>query len=258
MKVFITCISIEFEKFLKSKIPLMSILALSLVPFSGGFFMFILKDPELAETLGFISTKAQLMGSADWPSYLELLTQAIAVGGLIVFGFIASWIFGREYSDRTVKDLLALPVHRSIIVLSKFTVVVVWCLILSVFVFIFGLMAGSVVGLPGWSINELLNGILTFVLCSVLTILLSTPVGFFASVGRGYLFPLGFVIFTIVFSQVVAALGYGDLFPWAVPAVASGISGEGMIEYAGLLSVVLTSLLGLSATVAWWKYADQY
>ncbi len=57
--------------------------------------MFILKDPELARMLGFISAKAHLMGSADWPSYLGLPTQAVAIGGLFVFGFVTAWIFGR-------------------------------------------------------------------------------------------------------------------------------------------------------------------
>ena len=115
------CISIELKKLFKSKLPLISLFALMLVPFIGGFFMFILKDPQLAKNLGFISAKANIMGSADWISYMSLLSQAIAIGGLVVFGFITSWIFGREYSDRTIKDLLALPISRTTIVISKFT-----------------------------------------------------------------------------------------------------------------------------------------
>jgi ABC-type transport system involved in multi-copper enzyme maturation permease subunit len=47
--------------------------------------------------------------------------QEIVIG----FAFVTSWVFGREYSDRTVKDLLALPAPRSSIVLSKFIVVVI-------------------------------------------------------------------------------------------------------------------------------------
>jgi len=46
--------------------------------------------------------------------------------GLIGFAFVTGWVFGREYSDRTVKDLLALPTPRLSIVLSKFIVVAIW------------------------------------------------------------------------------------------------------------------------------------
>src|SRR5699024_12695086 len=69
---------------------------------------------------GFISTKAQIAGEATWPSYLNLYAQIIAVGGIFVFGFVNSWIFGREYADNTIKDLLALPYPRAVIVLAKF------------------------------------------------------------------------------------------------------------------------------------------
>src|SRR5699024_1298166 len=46
--------------------------------------------------------------------YINLHAQMIAVGGIFVFGFVTSWIFGREYADKTVTDLLALPYSRAI------------------------------------------------------------------------------------------------------------------------------------------------
>lgn len=254
-----TCISIEARKLFSSKVPLITMFSFMLVPFIGGFFMFILKNPNLAQKLGLISAKAHIMGTADWPSYFSLLAQAIAIGGLIVFGFITSWIFGREYSDRTIKDLLALPISRNIIVFSKFIVVVLWCLVLSIFVFVLGLIVGKVVDMPGWSSDIILRGTLVFIVCSILTILLSTPVAFLASVGRGYLSPLGFVVFTIVLAQIIAAAGYGQFFPWSIPALASGITGSdnAIIEDISIIIVILTSVVGLVGTMFWWTYADQ-
>lgn len=85
-----------------------------------------MKDPDLARRLGLISAKAQIVaGSADWPTYLGFLAQATAVGGILLFALIGSWVFGREYSDRTISDLLPLPTPRRSIVLAKF--VVLWC-----------------------------------------------------------------------------------------------------------------------------------
>jgi len=255
----ITCVSIEGKKLFHSKVPLITMLALTLVPFIGGFFMFILKDPNLAQSLGFISAKAHIMGTADWPSYFSLLAQAIAVGGLLVFGFITSWIFGREYSDRTIKDLLALPISRSIIVFSKFIVAVLWCLILSIFVLVLGLIVGKVVDIPGWSSDIMIQGTLVFIICSILTILLSTPVAFFASVGRGYLSPIGFMVFTLVLAQIIAVTGYGQFVPWSIPAMISGAAGNDnvIIESISIIIVLLTSIFGLVGTMFWWRYADQ-
>lgn len=259
MNKIMTCVSIERKKLFHSKVPLVTMLALTLVPFVGGFFMFVLKDPSLAQKLGFVSAKAHIMGTADWPSYLSLLTQAITIGGIAVFGFVTSWIFGREYSDRTIKDLLALPISRNMIVLSKFIVIFLWCLILSIFVLGLGLIVGKMVDIPGWSLSIMIQGILVFIVCSILTILLSTPVAFLASVGRGYLSPLGFMVFTIVLAQIIAATGYGHLFPWSIPALASGVAGSesAIIEDISIIIVLLTSAIGLIGTMFWWRYADQ-
>lgn len=260
MNKMIICIQVEIKKFFHSRIPLITMIALMMVPFIGGFFMIVLKDPSLAQKMGIISTKAQIMGAdADWWSYIGILTQAISVGGLVVFGFVASWVFGREYSDRTIKDLLALPMSRNIIVISKFIVIFLWCIILSICVFLIGILVGKFIDLPGWSLEVFFSGSIIFSICSLLTILLSTPVAFFASFGCGYLSPLGFMIFTLVLSQIVAATGFGEFFPWSIPAIASGLAGKEneILTNSSLTIVFLTSIIGLISTMFWWRYADQ-
>jgi len=79
-----------------------------------------------------------------------------------------------------------------------------------------------------------------------------------ASIGRGYLSPLGFVVFTLVAAQIVAVTGYGWYFPWAVPALLSQTIGKGSaaIEVIGINIMLVTSLVGTIGTVCWWRYAD--
>lgn len=248
----------EALKVLRSKIIWISLAAFLIVPFIGGFFMFILKDPELARSYGLIGAKAQLAGTADWPSFFEFLSQAVAVGGLVLFGFISSWIFGREYADHTVKDLLALPIPRSLVVGAKFIMLFAWCLFLALTALLVGLWVGDMVVLPGWSRELAVQGYKTYFACAILTIALSTPVAFVASVGRGYLSPLGFVVLTIILAQIVAATGYGNYFPWAVPALCSRVAGPA-IAAPGIPSYILviaTGLAGLIGTSLWWRYAD--
>ncbi|HEY8804824.1 MAG TPA: hypothetical protein VIM42_06915 [Clostridium sp.] len=77
-------------------------------------------------------------------------------------------------------------------------------------------------------------------------------------VGRGFLSPLGFVIFTLVLAQIIAATGFGQFFPWAVPALYSKIAGEtsAPLEAISCFIVVLTSCAGLISTYLWWRFAD--
>jgi ABC-2 type transport system permease protein len=251
---------VELLKARRSKMPLLTALGFSLAPFAGGFFMIVLKDPDLARRLGMISAKAQIVaGSADWQTYLGFLAQATAIGGIILFSFIGSWVFGREYSDHTLKDLLALPTSRSTIVLAKFVVVMLWSAILTMVIYVIGLGVGVAVALPPVSAEIFWQGTITMAITACLTIALVTPIAFFASVGRGYLPPLGAAILAVILAQVIVATGWGEYFPWAVPALYTGMAGPqyanlGMISY---VIVILTGLAGLIGTFAWWELADQ-
>ncbi|MBT2694515.1 ABC transporter permease [Bacillus sp. ISL-55] len=259
MRELAIAVSVESKKFFRSKVPLITMLALLMIPFVGGLFMYILKDPDNARNMGIISAKAQLAGAADWPSFFGLIAQAISIGGLMAFGFVTSWIFGREFSDRTIKDLLALPILREYIVMAKFIVVFIWCLLLSVLVFLLALGVGYLVDIPGYSAEILKQGANVFFVCSVMTLLLSAPVGFFATIGKGYLSPLGYIIITMMIAQIIATTGYGQYVPWSIPALASGIDGSGEIavEPVSYAIVLVTSVAGLLATALWWRWADQ-
>jgi ABC-type transport system involved in multi-copper enzyme maturation permease subunit len=259
MTALLAALQVEGLKLRKSKMLWTVLAAFTLAPLMGGFFIFILKNPEFAKSAGLLGAKAQIAGEATWPSYFSLLAQIIAVGGILVFGFVASWVFGREYTDRTIKDLLALPYHRSIIAIAKFLAIFITTSLLSVYVVVCGILIGGAIGLSGWSSAVLLEGLLVLLITALLTISLSTPVAFFASWGKGYLAPLGFVVLMVVFSQIIAAVGYGDYFPWSIPALFSGITGEGQsLRASSFLIVVFTSLTGFVGTLAWWLYADQY
>ncbi len=248
----------EILKIRKSRIFLMSLLISFFIPLMMGFLMFVVKNPELSSKLGIVSTKASMFGKADWPTYFGLLTEGIAGIGALGFAFVTSWVFGREYSDRTVTDLLALPVSRSSIVLSKFMVVVLWCAFLSLIFFVFGLFVGVVVNVSGWSGEIALLAANRFAVTSFLTILLCTPIAFFASYGRGYLPPMGFAIATLIAAQFIGILGLAPYFPWAIPVtystVGTGSSQIGVISF-GILFI--TCIVGCLATFAWWRFADQ-
>lgn len=246
---------VEILKARRSRMSLFTALGFALLPLASGFFMVVLKDPELARRVGLISAKAQLIaGAADWPTYLGLLAQAIAGGGIVLFGLLGSWVFGREYSDRTAKDLLALPTSRSVIVFAKFVVVVAWSAALTVMICLVGLCVGAAIGLAQGSMQIVLQGTVTTALAACLTIALVTPIAFFASAGHGYLPPMGFVFLVLLLAQVVAAAGWGEYFPWSIPALYSQGEKLGTVSY---VIVILTSVAGIAGTLIWWELADQ-
>jgi ABC-2 type transport system permease protein len=246
---------VEILKARRSRIPIVSALGMSLIPLAGGFFIFVLKNPDLARRVGLISAKAHLLvGTADWPTYLNFLILALGAGGALFFSFIVSWVFGREFADRTVKDLLALPTTRSSIVAAKFILVAIWTGVLTLIMLGIGLVVGFAISLPPVN-SEIIRMIgANLIITSCLTILLLTPIAFIASAGHGYLAPMAFALLVEALAQFVGIAGWGEYFPWAIPALyAQG-------QYPGIVSFIIiaaTSLAGLSATFRWWERADQ-
>jgi ABC-2 type transport system permease protein len=250
----------EVLKARRSKVPWLTALGFSLAPLVGGLFMIILKDPERARSMGLISAKAHLAaGVADWPTMLSLLAQATAIGGGLLFTLVTSWVFGREFSDHTAKELLALPTSRAAIVAAKFVVVSMWATGLTAFVLMLGLIVGAAIGLPGWSMALLWRAAGALIVTAGLTLALMTPVALLASAGRGYLPPLGWAFLTVFLAQILAAIGWGAWFPWSVPALFSELAGP-RADQIGLQSYVVvgvTFVIGLAGTFIWWNRVDQ-
>jgi ABC-2 type transport system permease protein len=260
MNAFQAALWVETLKLRRSKVPLFTALGFSMAPLVGGLFMIILKDPVAARSMGLIGAKAQLTaGVADWPTFFDLLAQSVAIGGAVLFAIVTTWVFGREFSDRTVKELLALPTTRQAIVAAKFVVIVGWTFLLTLLVFGLGLVVGSLVDIPGWSPQLLRAAFVTCLGSAGLTIALVPFVALLASAGRGYLPPFGWTVLTVVLAQIAAATGWGDWFPWSVPALFTGVAGP-RADFLGPHSyrlVLVAGLIGLAATFYWWRSADQ-
>lgn len=260
MKGLYSALWAESLKVRRSKIFWISVLGFALVAVMMGLMTWVSRYPILAGQSTLVSAKASFFQD-NWSFYLQLLLQIILSLGTIGFGIVSAWVFGREYIDRVITDLLALPIHRSTIVLSKFIIIIVWSFFLSLILFIFGLLTGWAVNIPGWSFELTYHYFIIFVGISILTILISTPAAFIASFSRGYLAPIGYVISTLILTNLVV-LGIPILapyFPWAIPALIGGVAGPNL-PYPGLVSYIIlvsTFILGLIGTLAWWRYADQ-
>jgi ABC-2 type transport system permease protein len=260
MKAFSAVLWTELLKVVRSKMLLGTAVGFMILPLAGGLFMLILKDPAQARAMGIINAKAQITAmTADWPSFLEMMAMGIGGMGEILFAFITAWVFGREFSDHTVKEWLALPTPRQAVVSAKFVVIAIWTLLLTLLVFLVGLGIGSMIGIPGGSFNLAWNTFWTVMLTVLLINMLMPVAAFFASLGRGYLLPLAWTILALGFANMISILGWGDWFPWGVPVLVSGMV-KPNADHLGLhsyLMVLLTYVAGLVVTYTWWRSADQ-
>lgn len=261
MNNLIDMVWVEFRKTIRSRMPQLTILGSLFMPCGIGFLLFISRNPDISRKLGLISAKADLMRvtATDWPSYLTLSAQMIAMAGFFFFCLITSWVFGREFVDGTVKDILAVPIPRSSILLAKFIVSAIWSAILTIAIFGLLLIMGALFNLPQGSLAVIWQGSVTLAITAGLTILIVLPFALLASIGRGYLLPMGAAIILLIMANVAAIAGWGDYFPWAIPGMYTQAMAEpgSSLGAASYWVVILTGLAGMEATFLWWKYADQ-
>jgi ABC-2 type transport system permease protein len=260
MNAITACIFAEYLKIRKSKIFFISLLFFACLPCMLGLIMFVQKNPEMAGKLGMIGQKATMLrlGEASWINFGNLVLQTNAAISFIGFGFVTSWIFGRESTDKTLKDILALPVSRTNIVHAKFLTVFVWCSLLSVCFGISTFIIGQILDLKGLTDFSIRYYSLKLIYTAWLTLFLSPPVAFFASYSRGFLLPIGFVILTLILSNFTGIIGLGPWFPWAIPGIFSmpERNQELTLNAASFLLLITTCITGYVGTIAWWKYAD--
>jgi ABC-2 type transport system permease protein len=247
---------VERRKASAARMPLWTTVGSLFMPLGIAFLIFVARNPEISQTLGLVGAKANLIAysATDWPAYMGLFGMIVAAGGFFFYVLTISWLFGREFADGTVKDMLAVPVQRAHIILAKFTVMVVWSAMLTTVMIVVGLVTGALMNLPNGSISAIVSGGGRAAVAACLTIVVTMPFALLASAGRGYLLPLAAAVLTVMMMNLAALLGWGDYFPWAIPGLyAQGAS----LTPTSLAIVILTGLLGIVATYEWWMRADQ-
>lgn len=199
-------------------------------------------DVALAAKLG------PLVAEGGWAGYLTASAQVIAVAGLLGFGVVLSWQFGREFSDGTVTGLFAIPVPRRTMAAAKILVYLCWTFVVSSGL-ILTLLIGGVsfgLGVPGseiWPLVAREYGL------ALLTAGLAMPAALAATLGRGALSGIATIIGLIVLAQVAVFTGIGGWFPFSAPglwAATGGASPDSAVS-AGQLALVLP----MAAACAW-------
>jgi ABC-2 type transport system permease protein len=192
---------------------------------------------------------------ADWAAYLGLFIQMVPAGVFFLLVISISWVFGREFTDGTAKDLLAVPVRRSSILLAKFILIAAWAGLLTMVILVSGFLMGAFLKLTGGSTTLILEGIGRVLLTACLVTLVVLPFAFFASAGRGYLLPLGMAVLALLMANLAVVIGWGEVFPWSIPLIMA--QAKEPLPPASTLIVILTGLAGMAATWLWWKNTDQ-
>jgi ABC-2 type transport system permease protein len=195
-----------------------------------------------------------LVSGTGWVAYSGLIDQVATSGLFVGVGIVVIWCFGREFSDRTVGSLFALPTSRGTIAGAKLIVVTGWSLFVSTLVVLVAVglgLAGDLGPLNAAALEELGEVLAVALLTSLLASTLALP----TSVGRGYLPGIGAMVLVLVSAQMAVLFQAGAWYPFAAPGLwaVAGSQGEVLVTLPQLAMAPVLALVGAGVTVRWWQ-----
>ena len=247
-------IAAEWLKLRRSRLGWMTALVLGVgVPGLTAGFMAAAGGP--ADSPVALKVNAMLIGTG-WTAYLGMSAQLQSVAMVFGAGLVTAWCFGREFTDRTLGGLFALPTSRPTIAAAKTAVTLVWSALVCLTNITVTCVLAPLAGLTVPSAAVIFNPCLKAVVVGLCAALLATPLAFIASAARGYLPAIAALILIVVITQILSVLGVGGWFPYAAPSLWAGMGGQAaaaLITPEQLSLIPLTGAAGIAATIWWWR-----
>lgn len=250
---FAAVVYTEFLKLRRSRITWITLAVYSFMVGIAGFFMWLMKNPGLAESLGIFGQKAQFAFGGepiDWTTFLAFIAQMGGIGGLIMSSVIVTYVFGREYAEGTAKNLLALPVARRSFVFAKILVAAAWFGCLTLWMLPGTFIVGSLVGIGTLQAAQFSAAAGRLLALALMSLCCSFLTAWVAVETRGYFAPLGYSIFTLLLAVIFAATGWGPWVPWSIVGIYSGAAGpEASVGGGSFLVIAATAAAGILLTL---------
>lgn len=235
----------ELLKLKRSKMFLVSILGSAAVPFMCfiGFLNKRGKSPDVPIQFSEVFSETNM--------YIVLLI------GVLLYGVIASYLFNREYIENTLKSLLTIPVSKVSFMLSKFIMLLIWIMTLTIVSWGLTLMLGLVGDFEGLNSTVLAESLKQFVIGGGLLFLVVTPAIFITLVSKNYVPGIVFNTVITMVNVMMITSEYRALYPWAGVwvIVNNMVVPEYPVEYT-YISIFTTFIIGFIATMIYFRKED--
>lgn len=200
-------------------------------------------DPQVLAKLGPVA-------DGDWKGFLLGAAQITGAGGLGGFAVVLAWMFGREFGDGTIAGLFALPVRRTTIALAKLIVYVIWVTVMSLLLAVVLGVVGTLAGL-GAIEGETPAMLLRQVALGVMSVAITLPVAWAATLSRSVLGGVSVAIGLVVVAQVSVLAGLGGWMPLAAPALWAISLGTGVSPVQLSLLLPFGAIFVVLTTASW-------
>ncbi|GAA0123831.1 ABC transporter permease [Clostridium faecium] len=177
--------------------------------------------------------------------------------GILLYGLIAAYLFNREYVEDTLKNLLTIPISRTNLVVSKLVLLLIWIMALTIISWVMTLILGLIGPFEDLNNTVLITSFKEYIIGGGLLFLLSTPIIFVTLLFKDYVPTIAFTIAITMVNVLISNSEYSVLHPWsATVAIATNVFRPEYPPIYSYISVFATSLIGVIATITYFKKVD--
>jgi hypothetical protein len=209
--------------------------------------------------IGNIMERHEKIGSSnlykDFFPYTNLYV--ILLIGVLLYGVITAYLFNREYVENTLKNLMVIPVSRISFILSKFILLFLWIMVLTLISWALTFFFGLIGQFQGLSAGVLLNTLKEYMIGGSMLFLLATPVIFITLFFKDYVATIVFTIAVVMVNVLILNSRYSPFYPWSAAILVTGnkyVSASANIY--SYISILAVSIIGFAATIIYFRKID--
>ncbi|MCR8845175.1 ABC transporter permease [Paenibacillus sp. SC116] len=177
--------------------------------------------------------------------------------GTLLYGVIAAYLFSREYTEDTLKNLLTIPVSKTSLIVSKWLLLLLWIFMLTLVAWVMTLLLSFVAQFEGLSVAVIVDSLRQFFVGAFLLFLLSTPIILITMLFKNFVPTIIFTAVVTMANLTVIDTDYQGLFPWSAVHMVVTNSTEFVYPISYSYAIIFaTSILGLAATIVYFKRSD--
>ncbi|OOR48407.1 ABC transporter permease [Bacillus pseudomycoides] len=189
--------------------------------------------------------------------FSEVNLYTTVVLGVPLYGVVIAYLFSREYTEDTLKNLLTIPVSRINFIISKFILLFFWIVMLTLVAWGLTLLLGLLGNFSGFSSSLLFQSLIQFLMCGGFLFILSTPIVLLTLIMKTYVPPIVLTIIITLINLMSINSEHKDLFPWAATLdIANNTLQPTYPPEYSYIAITATSIIGFIATVFYFKKVD--
>ncbi|WP_242974116.1 ABC transporter permease [Anaerocolumna aminovalerica] len=240
----------ELLKLKRAKILLISFLGAMATP----FMMFI----EALQT--HFEHPEQVIRLVDL--YDSSLVYVMLLMNMMVYVIISAYLFSREYTEKTLKMILPVPISKTKFIASKFIILFLWIMVLTITTWAGILLSAAlyhvIFGMTGFVFEIALERLGIMLVSGILMFLTISPFSYLTVKAKNLVTPMIAAAAIVMGSAALSNQELGALYPWTATyfLLKGKLASTGYPPSLAIVIIALVSILGFLTTFVYFKKED--